>query len=92
VLIRPTLLEDLQDHQVARPLEAEIGVLSDDVTHRMHRDDLVPIAVGGVEHLEHHLLHHVGEPAQLLGRAPLLDIDANQRHGGFLSRSFTTML
>ena len=42
-------------------------------------DDLVAVPGRGREHLLQDLLHHVDEPTELGGRAPLDDIDPHQR-------------
>ena len=61
-------------------LEAQTGVLGDDVAHRVLGDDLVSIPRRRGEHVEHDVLDHVGELAELVGRTTFLDIDPNKWH------------
>ena len=62
---RAPLLHDLDDHHAVGPLEPQPGVLGDDVADRVLGDDLVAIPRRRGEHVEHDVLDHVGDPAQL---------------------------
>jgi len=79
------LLEDLHHGHAVAALKPEACVLGDDVTHRMLSNDLVPVTRRRREDVEHDLLHHIRQLAQLTGRPAGLNVDSNQRHAVLLS-------
>src|SRR5919107_1758658 len=81
--LRAPLLEDLQDDEVVGALDAQAGVLADELSRVVFGDHLVPVPGGCGEHVKHHLLDGVGQATELVRGAPTLDdVDADERHGG----------
>src|SRR4029450_849789 len=80
LLIRSALLEDLNDHNAVRAIEAEAGVLGDDLTLVVLGDDLISITRRRRKDIEHDVLDGVSQPAHFLRRPTLKKINTNEWH------------
>lgn len=86
VIQRPALLEDLDDYRIVGAIETEASVLQDDSSWFVLGDDLVAVAIGCGEVLEHDVLNNIGEAPEFVVAATTLGhVNVDQRHGGILS-------
>src|SRR6476659_3920725 len=83
-LTAPGLGEDLDHHHVRRPLEAEPGILGNNLPHGMLGQHVEVVPLRNAKFSHDRVVDALAESAELLRAAALVDVNSYERHSHLL--------